>query len=203
MQFERLKRKRLGDILVDEGVVGKEHVIAALQEQQRTKRLVSDILIEAGHVAEFDLAKALVEEQQLPFVDLTTYTIHKELVAEFPAELLHGAALVPLDRFGKQVAFACQEVPAGEVGERLRELVPEGCYFFVALASEIRRVLKNFAPLASSAPAEVARPATAVAAPQSAADEEVNEDSAWKELFDAANDAVLAELKAEARPEDD
>jgi hypothetical protein len=194
MQFERLKRKRLGDILVDEGIVGKEHVIAAIQEQQRTKRLLSEILIDAGHLAEFDLAKAIVEEQQLPFIDLATYTIHKDLVAEFPAELLHRAAAVPLDRFGKQVAFACQELPSGEVAEQLRECVPEGCYFFVALAGEIRRVLKEFAPLASNAP-----PAT----PEGPADEEFNQDSAWKEIFDAANAAVLAELKAEARPEDD
>lgn len=207
MQFDRLKKKRLGDILVDEGLVGKEHVIEALHEHQRSKRLVSDVLLDGGQLREFELAKALVEQQALPFVDLANYTIHKDLVATFPAEFLHRAAIVPMDRFGSQVAFACQELPAGDVAEELRVRLPDGCYFFVALSCEIRRVLKESAPLekeevpvvevraGTKAPAPGAKPASAAKPKQS-------EDLAWRELFDAANAAVIADLKPEAAPEE-
>jgi len=44
--YERLKRKRLGDVLVDEGVVERDVVIRALQEQQLSRRLLSAIPLE-------------------------------------------------------------------------------------------------------------------------------------------------------------
>jgi len=213
MQFDRLKRKRLGDILVDEGLVTKEFVIGALHEHQKTKRLLSDVLIDNGHIGEYDLAKALVTEQQLPFVELSNHTVHKDLLAEFPADFLHRAALVPLDRFGAQIAFACQELPGADVAEELRARAPEGCYFFVALSAEIRRLLREFAPLGNGASQPEPRRAGEARRETSPRDEgrkapprddaEIREDTAWKVLFDSANAAVMADLKPEGSTAED
>ena len=81
--YQRLKKKRLGDLLVDEGLVGNDTVIAALHERQVSHRLLSEILIEAEELSEYDLARILVEQLQLPYLDLSTYQIHKDLVQTF------------------------------------------------------------------------------------------------------------------------
>ncbi len=179
--YDRLKRTRLGDMLVDEGMVQKEGVIEALREQQRTHRTLSDILIDSQQVAEYDVARILVQEQQLPFLDLSGYTVHKDLVGQFPIDLLHRAAVVPLEKFGEQVAFACQEIPTGQVAEELRAHAPGGLFVYVAFASEIRRVLGEYAPLASDGTpwADSQNPSS---------------DGKWKHLFDSANDAVMADI---------
>ena len=72
--YDRLKRKRLGDVLVDEGLATEETVISALQEQQRSGRLLSDILLDLRQVGEHDLARAIVEHYQVPYIDLKNYT---------------------------------------------------------------------------------------------------------------------------------
>jgi len=179
--YDRVKRTRLGDMLVDEGLVSKEAVIEALREQQRNHRTLSDILIDTQQITEYDVARILVREQQLPFLDLAAYSGHKDLVARFPAELLHRAAVLPLEKFGDQVAFACQEVPTGQVAEELRALAPAGFFVYIALSAEIRRLLGEYAPIASQG-----TPWREGSGPSA--------DARWTNLFDSANQAVLAEI---------
>jgi len=190
--YDRMKRKRLGDILVDDGLATEEIVIAALQEQQRTGRLVSDILLEQRQVGERDLARAIVEHYQVPYVELKSYTLHKDLIQTIPAALLNRARVVPLDKYGKQICFACQEIPSKEIVEELRKHATGGVYFFIAAAMEIRRVLEDYAAVAKGAAA-----APAATAKQKAATPTPDENTAWKDLFDAANESILTDIKKE------
>jgi len=202
--YDRLKRKRLGDVLVDEGLATEETVISALQEQQRTGRLLSDILLDQRQVGEHDLARAIVDHYQVPYIDLKSYTVHKDLIQEIPAALLNRARAVPLDRYAKQMCFACQEIPPKEVVDELRRFAPGGIYFFISSAVEVRRVLEDYAPVAKPAPAAKSpAPAKAAAsggkaapaAKQVATVDSSDENAAWKDLFDAANDSILTDIK--------
>lgn len=189
--YDRLKRKRLGDVLVDEGLATEEEVIAALQEQQQTGKMLSDILFEGRKVSEYDIARAIVEHCQAPFIDLRAYTLHKDLIKTLPARLLHGAGVVPMERFGDQISFACQEVPSDEVANRLKEHSPGGIYIFIASSVDIRAALHSHAPLTAETEEEP-KAAAPVAARAPTPSEE--EDQAWKELFDTANEAILTDL---------
>jgi hypothetical protein len=182
--YDRLKRKRLGDVLVDEGLCPQDRVIAALHEQQETGALLSDILVESRDVNEYDLSRVIVEQYQAPYIDLKGYTFHKDLFEEFPADLLHSAKVIPLDRFGKQVCFACQEIPSEERAAALRKKAPDGIYFFVASTYEIRAALAEHRPLEAAAPANEAPAALA----------ELQKDQSWTSLFDEANAAVLGDI---------
>ena len=198
--YDRLKRKRLGDVLVDEDLVAEDAVITALTEQQKTGRLLSDILLEDRAIDEFALARVVVEQYQAPFIDLKRYTLHKDLIEEFPAALLHNAAIVPMDRFGKQVCFACQEVPAEDIVEQLKQLAPGGAYFYVASSVEIRQALQQYAAVTEAAvPIEAV--GSAGQTPALAASD-LSEDTAWKELFDSANEEILQGLDEDEEPGD-
>jgi type IV pilus assembly protein PilB len=189
--YDRLKRKRLGDVLVDEGLATEEEIIAGLQQQQQTGRLLSDILFEGRKVSEYDIARAIVEHCQAPFIDLRSYTLHKDLIQSLPARLLHTAGAVPMEKFGDQICFACQEIPSDEAANRLKEHAPGGIYVFIASSVDIRAALHNHAPL--TAETEEA-PKAAPAGKAAAASTSSEEDQAWKELFDAANESILTEL---------
>ncbi len=191
-QYDRFKRKRLGDILVSEGVASQEAVIAALKEQKQSPQLLSDLLLDAQALSEWDLARVVVEQYQLPFIDLARYSPHKDLIESYPARLLHGAALVPLDRFGQQTCFACQEVPGEGVVNKLRQVGRGPVQLFVALSLEVRRVLHELAPLEADAMAADTAAAAAKGAPIPFGSMET--DGGWKDIFDAANQSVLSEL---------
>lgn len=190
--YDRLKRKKLGDILVDEGICTEQTVITALQLQQSTGRILSQILLESRDVNEVQLAHVVVEQYQTPFVDLKSYSVHKDLVDLFPARLLHAARVVPLDRFGRQICFACQEIPSSAIVEQLREHSPAGIYLYVAMAYEIRRVLAEVAPLEEEE--KLVEQAALAAAGASSKLGSLDKDTSWTKLFDSANEAVMSDL---------
>ena len=57
-----MRRKPIGQILVERGDITEEHLTAALEEQERTGRRLGEILIEQGHTSWLALARALAEQ---------------------------------------------------------------------------------------------------------------------------------------------
>ena len=195
--YDRLKRKRLGDLLIDEEVASKEAVITALHEHQQSGTPISEILIQGGELREHDLARVVVEQYQLPFIDLVSYTLHRELIGEYPARLLHQACMVPLDRFADVVCFAVQEFPAEDMLAELRKHGAQTIFVYTAMAAEIRQVLHEHASLSSGQFDSGVTIAQQAGAPIGVG---LGEDGAWKELFDAANESVVSDLD-ESAPE--
>ncbi len=189
--YERLRRKKLGDLLVDEEAANDDAVITALLEHHKTNTPLSEILLQEGELREYDLARIMVEQYHLPFLDLDNYTHHRDLIASFPAQLLHRARIVPLDRFGDVMCFVVQEFPSEEVIAELREHGTEHFFLYTALAAEIRQALHNHAPLSDEE-----QEADASVAEQGGASGE--EDGAWRELFDTANEAIVSALPSES-----
>lgn len=183
--YDRVKRKRLADLLVDEGLVSKKVVLAALREQYETKNLLSTILLDSEDVDVFDLARLVTEQYQVPFLDLEHYSIGKDLVQEFPAELLHMGRVIPLDRFGNSVGFACQEVPSPEVHAALRDIAG-GVFIFSAFSRDIVTRLDENHPWQA--------PEVTAKAGVDADSEGSENDSAWHSLFDSANESVMSDI---------
>ena len=188
-QYHRLKRKRLSDLIVDEGLADKEVVLAALHEQQSSGDLLTTIMLAAQECDAFDLARVIVEQYQIPFFELSLSSGNKELVKEFPAELLHAARIFPLERFGDHVTFVCQEIPSADVHKQLKEYVKGSVLVFAGLARDIEEKLHEFAPYQRAeqiAPIERVEP---VMDPEEAA-----RDREWQSLFDTANESVMSEM---------
>ena len=68
--LEKLTRKRLGEILVDEGLISKAQIADAEREEKRTGESLGSILVEASYITDWDLAKAVATQYQLPFVQV-------------------------------------------------------------------------------------------------------------------------------------
>lgn len=190
-QYHRLKRKRLSDLLVDEGLTSKEVVIAGLHEQKSRGGLLSSILLNDNALDAYDLARVIVEQFQVPFVDLERYTLHKDTIELFPAELLHRARIVPLEKFGKHFSFACQEIPSRELHDEIKEIVEGSVLVFASFARDIESALREHAPYESPVPeaVDVESIGSTVAEPVAE-----SEDHEWQALFDTANEAIVGQI---------
>ena len=82
-----LPRKiRIGEMLVNAGVVTPEQLAQALDEQKRTGRRLGRVLVEAGTVDETRLAKMLAEQLGIDYVDLRSAQIDREAVRKLPEQ---------------------------------------------------------------------------------------------------------------------
>lgn len=96
-------RKRLGEILLEQGSIGEEQLRAALATQQNRSIPLGQALIEQGATDELTVTRALAKQARMPFVDLAGKRPPSRLT-----ELLDG-----------QVAWEQEAVPVAERGEEL------------------------------------------------------------------------------------
>jgi MSHA biogenesis protein MshE len=73
-------RKRLGDLLVEEGIVTDEQLGQALSAQKNTGRKLGDTLIELGFLSEQQMLSFLSQQLAIPLIDLSRATVDIDAV---------------------------------------------------------------------------------------------------------------------------
>lgn len=98
MDFDR---KRIGEILVEKGLITSEQLNQALKEQKKSQhRLLGAILIERGFVTEESLTKIIKEVDSIPVVDLSRMKdLDQKVVQSIPERLARRFSLIAI---GKQ-----------------------------------------------------------------------------------------------------
>ena len=88
-------KRRLGEILVDLGLVTEPQVAAALATGKETGRMLGDILLDDELISGQDLLRALAAQFGVDFVDLDDVPIDAELVRRIPQNVARGHRAVP------------------------------------------------------------------------------------------------------------
>lgn len=80
----RPEKVRLGDMLVQQGLISPEQLEVGLQEQKRTGLKLGRVLVDSGCVTERKIAEALARQLALPFLDLSNFNAKAEIVQKLP-----------------------------------------------------------------------------------------------------------------------
>ncbi len=99
-------RRRLGEILVELGIVSDADVNVALEEQGATGRRLGDVLLDRGLVTSRQLLQALAAQFGQEFVDLDDHVIDLELTQKVPQQLARRHRAVPVWLSGDRVVIA-------------------------------------------------------------------------------------------------
>ncbi len=78
------RKIRLGDLLVDNGVISSEQLEQALAEQKTSGLKLGTILIENGYVGEDALLELLSSQLGIPYVDLVRYQFEPDTIKLIP-----------------------------------------------------------------------------------------------------------------------
>lgn len=89
-------RRRVGEILVDAGIIDEMQLASALGEQSRWGRRLGVTLIKLGMVEEGHLVRALAKQLNLPIASLAGKKIPAEVIAMVPAHVASEHAVIPL-----------------------------------------------------------------------------------------------------------
>jgi len=117
----RQNRPRLGDILVQRGLLTKEVLAKALAMHKRTGDPLGRILIAQGFIRRQSLYKVLAELWDLHFVDLLQLKPNKQLAQQFDPKVLTEHKFVPLMQRGRVVAVATGDRP----NEKLTKIIKD------------------------------------------------------------------------------
>src|SRR5262245_16856563 len=147
VQIAKLVRKKMGEILVDEGLVKEEQVQEALRRQRSTGEGFGEVLVSLGYVSEIDIARTIVKQSGLPYIDASRYRINKDGVQAVPAELMWLNQFVVLDKIGKTILVAISNVLSPELFEKLEKITGTQIFVYVATSSQVQQALEKNVPI--------------------------------------------------------
>ncbi len=81
---EQKKKIRIGDLLVQEGVITEDQLMTALKEQKKTGTKLGKSLIDLGYMDEDSLLRFLSRQLGIPFVQLRHFQFDQELIKKLP-----------------------------------------------------------------------------------------------------------------------
>ena len=90
------EQSRLGEILVQSGVIDEFQLSAALEEHRRSGHRLGLTLVRLGFLAEPDLVRGLAAQLQLPIVRLDGKRVDAEVLALVPREVAEKHNVLPL-----------------------------------------------------------------------------------------------------------
>lgn len=140
--LERITKKSLGQLLVDEGIVTPDQLEDALREQKRTSELLGEVLLKKGYTTESEIAKALCEQFGKPFCKASLYDIAPEVLELLPPRLCVDRGFVPLDKFGDILVIAMGGLVDLATFQQIRSLTHCDVEVFISTASDVRGVLR-------------------------------------------------------------
>lgn len=100
------KNRKLGEILIDSGVITAKQLEEALEVSKRNEALLGETLIEIGYLDEKTLFRSLEYLYHVPYVDLNETVIDKEAVSMISEVLAKKHELIPIKKDKKVLTIA-------------------------------------------------------------------------------------------------
>ena len=143
-------RKKIGDILIEKGLITKDQLDAALKEQKKTGRKIGQILVESGIISEAQLIDTISERLKIPRISLESMVIDPAVIALVPVEVARRYCLIPAFKIGENLTVAMSD-PLNLIAiEELKYLTKCDIKRVVASRTEINAAIDQYYSVADS-----------------------------------------------------
>ncbi|WP_456452905.1 GspE/PulE family protein [Hydrogenimonas sp.] len=137
---------RLGDLLVEKGLIDEEalaHALRVQKESNFTKKL-GEILIDEGFVTERQIAEVLAEQLHLEFIDLYGIELDFKLLGRFPIQVLKNAWAIPFKEDDDYIHVATADPLNYDALEVLeRSVVSKPMKLYMAMKGDIFHIFQR------------------------------------------------------------
>jgi len=101
-----MKRKRLGDLLVDTGLITQQQLVQALDVQKKNGNRLGKVLSDLNYVSEEAMIQVLEFQLGVPHVELSNLCIMPAIAALIPVSLAERHQIIPIKKEGKKITLA-------------------------------------------------------------------------------------------------
>ena len=136
--------KKLGELLLQEGLIEAEQLNRALEEQQHGGERVGAVLIKMGFISDEVLVEFLARQFRVPSVNPSRLTIPQEIISLIPPEIAQKYQAVPFGLMGHTLNVAMADPGNLFVIDDIRFLTRKSIQVHVASEAIIKRVLGRY-----------------------------------------------------------
>lgn len=139
--MEEKPKKRLGEILIEDGLLSKENLEEALAHQKREGGLIGQILIQLGHLTEEDLVSVLARQLRMPYLPLNQYAVNVDGARVVDGEFCKKNMMLVFDSDERRVFVATSDPLNQNALEELRAKLKLKPQVFLSTPTEIMNML--------------------------------------------------------------
>lgn len=144
MPSANMKKKMLGEMLVNGGLLKEEQLSRALEEQKRRGGRLGEILLDLGFLNEHNLATFLGRQLHLPFIEIDKQLVDPESVTLIPADMARRLMAIPLYR-DKEALVVAMADPLNIFGlDDIAKAAGREIRQVVATRSDIKRAIDRY-----------------------------------------------------------
>jgi type IV pilus assembly protein PilB len=97
---------QIGELMLREGLISREDLDKALEQQKETGTRLGFALVTNGVISETDLTRILSRQYRVPAVDLSEVDIEAKILKLVPADFANKHLILPLRRVGRTLTVA-------------------------------------------------------------------------------------------------
>jgi len=154
----RLITKRIGEVLLERGIINRKALEEALAYQKQHGGLMGQVLIRLGFVTEEGVALALTAQYGFPYLPLDSYEIDEGLTEILPERIARDYCLIPIDRIGNALTVAMADPSNVKAVEEIELLTKCVVQTFVSTPSDILKAIDKYYHKAPAPPPQPPEP---------------------------------------------
>ena len=138
---DKVQRKSLGEMLVEENVITAEQLENALEVQRRQGGKLSEILINQGLVKAEDLAVVLSVQLNVPLIDLKRHMVRPNALRLIPEDMARKHTFIPLDVVGDSLVVVMADPEDIRTIEDIKAQAKMKVEVALGISSDIKRAI--------------------------------------------------------------
>lgn len=140
----RVVTKRIGELLLERGVITKPQLEEALRQQKENKKLLGEILIDLGYATEEEVMICLTTQYGMPYLPLESYEVDQEIINSVPSEVVHRFNFIPIDRIGNLLTVVTSDVIDCDRYLELEKALGCKIQTFVTTPGALRKAIEKY-----------------------------------------------------------
>ena len=134
--------KKIGKILLEEGMITEEQLAQALEKQVKTSEALGFILVGFNFITEDVLYHFLAMQENLRFVDVTTISLEEEVTKIINRKTALKYNIIPIEKKPGKIVFATSDLLNSALKANLKyELGLEAEYDFAFVGTTVSALL--------------------------------------------------------------
>src|SRR4030042_4891953 len=103
-------KKRIGELLSESGLLSKEQLEIAIEEQKNSKQRLGEIIVRKGWATEYDICNVLSFQLGIPYINLNITPVEPEAIEKVPLKISQKYNVIPYSIDRKSISI-CMEDP--------------------------------------------------------------------------------------------
>lgn len=139
-----VKRKRLGELLLEGGYINEKILKEALTKASITGKRIGEVLVSEGYITQDTIAKTLGEQYGIPYIGENILDVDKKYTELLPSELAYKLNAIPINDTHNEVTVAILDPLDINVVDELRKFFRKRVKLVVTTEELLKQALTKF-----------------------------------------------------------